>query len=182
MHSTQSTGRFAGKTALVTGANSGLGFEAAAQLAEAGYGRVILATRTLEKAETAKKALTDRVGSDPFETIVVDVSSVASAQVASDELVRRGNPIDALLLNAGIVAGNEMAKSVDGFELSFAASIIGPHVMTMRLLEAGLLPEGARVVISGSEAARNDLPSMMGMQPYDFAIAWILKERERILA
>jgi len=50
------------KSALVTGANSGLGFEAAAQLAEQGYGRVILACRTLEKAETAKQALAARVG------------------------------------------------------------------------------------------------------------------------
>ncbi|MCP4419446.1 MAG: SDR family NAD(P)-dependent oxidoreductase, partial [Chloroflexi bacterium] len=57
--------QFAEKTACVTGANSGLGFEAAAQLAEAGYGRIILACRTLAKAETAKQALTERVGSDP---------------------------------------------------------------------------------------------------------------------
>ena len=51
-----STNQFVDNTALVTGANSGLGFEAAAQLAEAGYGRVILACRTLEKAETARQA------------------------------------------------------------------------------------------------------------------------------
>ena len=52
-----STDQFADKTALVTGANSGLGFEAAAQLAEAGYARVILACRTLAKAEGARRAL-----------------------------------------------------------------------------------------------------------------------------
>ena len=90
-------------TALVTGANAGLGFEASAQLAEAGYGRVILACRTLEKAEAAKRALAARVGSDPFETLAVDVSSIESAKAASDELVRRGHSIDALLLNAGSV-------------------------------------------------------------------------------
>ncbi len=44
----------ASKSALVTGSNSGLGFEAASQFAELGYGRVILATRTLAKAETAR--------------------------------------------------------------------------------------------------------------------------------
>jgi len=157
------------KSALVTGANSGLGFEAAAQLAEQGYGRVILACRTLEKAETAKQALAARVGSDPFETLAVDVSSIASAQAASDELIKRGNPIDALLLNAGMVSGDVMSKSVDGFELSFASSIIGHHVMTVRLLDADLLPEGARVVIAGSEGARNDLPAMFGAKLYDFA-------------
>ena len=109
------------------------------------------------------------MGSDPFETLEVDVSSIASAQAASDELVRRGHPIDVLLLNAGMVSGEAMNKSVDGFEISFASSIIGHHVMTVRLLDAGMLPEGARVVIAGSEAARNDLPAIMGMQLYDFA-------------
>ncbi len=156
-------------TALVTGANSGLGFEAAAQLAQAGYGRVILACRTLEKAEAAQRALAARVGSDPFETLAVDVSSIESARAASDELVRRGNPIDSLLLNAGIVSGGTLKKSVDGLELGFASSIIGHHVLTLRLLEAGMLTKGTRVVISGSEAARNDLPAMMDMKLYDFA-------------
>lgn len=169
MNSSKSTKQFQGKTALVTGANSGLGFEAAAQLAEAGYSRVILACRTIEKAEAAKQTLTERVGSDPFETLEVDVSSIASAQAASDELVRLGHPIDSLLLNAGMVSGDDMNKNVDGLEVAFASSLIGHHVMTIRLLEAGILPEGARIVIAGSEAARNDLPAMMGMQLYDFA-------------
>ncbi len=164
-----STNRFTEKTACVTGANSGLGFEAAAQLAEAGYGRVILACRTLQKAGIAKQALVARVGSDPFEVLEVDVSSVASARVASDQLIKQGNPIDALLLNAGMVSGETMNRSADGFEISFASSIIGHHVMTVRLLEAGLLSDGARIVIAGSEAARNDLPAMMGMAVYDFA-------------
>jgi len=158
------------KTALVTGANSGLGFEAAAQLAEAGYGRVILACRTLEKAERARAQLVERIGSDPFETLAVDVSSVESARLASDELARRGTAIDAVLLNAGMVAGDAMGKSVDGLELAFASSIVGHHVLTARLHQAGLLTEGARVVIAGSESARNDLPAMFGMAAYDFAV------------
>ena len=58
-----------GKTALVTGANSGIGFEAAAQLAEVGYSKVILATRTLEKGEIAKSQLIERVGKDIFELL-----------------------------------------------------------------------------------------------------------------
>jgi NAD(P)-dependent dehydrogenase (short-subunit alcohol dehydrogenase family) len=168
--SAESSKQFEGKSALVTGANSGLGFEAAAQLAEAGYSRVILACRTVEKAQTARQALAERVGSDPFETVAIDVSSIESANAASDELIGRGQSIDALLLNAGMVSGETMQKSVDGFELSFATSIVGHHVMTTRLLDAGILTEGARVVIAGSEAARNDLPAMMGMTLYDFAV------------
>jgi NAD(P)-dependent dehydrogenase (short-subunit alcohol dehydrogenase family) len=169
MTSTNSVNQFENKTALVTGANSGLGFEAAAQLAEAGYGRVILACRTLEKAEIAKEALSARVGADPFETLEVDVSSLESARAASDELVRRGSVIDTLLLNAGMVSGEAMNKTVDGLEVAFASSIIGHHVMTVRLTESGVLRNGAQVVIAGSEAANNDLPAMMDMKLYDFA-------------
>lgn len=161
---------FSSKTVVVTGANSGLGFEAAAQLAEVGYGRVILACRTLEKAEQAKAQLVERTANDPFETLAVDVSSVESARAASDELARRGTAIDAVLLNAGMVAGDAIGKSVDGLELAFASSIVGHHVLTARLHQAGLLPKGARVVIAGSEGARNDLPAMFGMAAYDFAI------------
>lgn len=169
MSSPTSSGDFSKQTALVTGANSGLGFEAAAQLAEAGYGRIILACRTMDKAEAAREALAERVGSNPFETIGVDVSSVQSATAAADELVRRGDSIDSLLLNAGMVSGAELNRSDDGLEIAFASSIIGHHVLTLRLLDAGMLPSGARIVIAGSEAARNDLPGMMDMELYDFA-------------
>jgi len=169
MTSSNSINQFSHKTALVTGANSGLGFEAAAQLAEVGYGRVILACRTLEKAEIAREGLSVRVGSDPFETLEVDVSSVESAHAASDELVRRGHSIHTLLLNAGMISGDEMKRSPDGLEVAFASSIIGHHVLTLRLVEADILPKDAHVVIAGSESANNDLPAMMDMNLYDFA-------------
>jgi NAD(P)-dependent dehydrogenase (short-subunit alcohol dehydrogenase family) len=159
---------FTSKTALVTGANSGLGFEAAAQLAKAGYGRVILACRTSEKAEGARVALVERVGADPFEVITVELSSLTSTQAALGELVKRANPIDSLLLNAGMASGVSMDKSIDDIEITFASSRIGHHLLTVGLLEAGLLREQARVVIAGSEAANNDLPSMMDMKVYDF--------------
>ncbi len=160
--------RYSNRTALVTGANSGLGFEAAAQLAASGYGRVILACRTLEKAEGARQALVERVGSDPYETVAIDLADIESSNAAAHDLIRRGHRIDALLLNAGLVPGDSMIKTADGLELAFAASIIGHHVLTLRLLEAGLL-DGARVVLAGSEAANNDLPAMMGMSVYGFA-------------
>jgi NAD(P)-dependent dehydrogenase (short-subunit alcohol dehydrogenase family) len=160
---------FSAKTALVTGANSGLGFESAVQLADAGYGRVILACRTLEKAEAAREKLVERVGRDPFAVLEVDVSSIGSAEAAAAELIRQGQSIDSLLLNAGMVSGDQMNLTDDGYEVAFASSVIGHHVLTLRLLQAGLLPQGARVVLSGSEAANNDLPAMMDMKLYDFS-------------
>ena len=81
------------KSVIVTGANSGLGFEAAGQLAEAGYGHIILACRTVEKAEAARQELIQRVGSDPFETLAVELTSIDSATAAADELIARGGSI-----------------------------------------------------------------------------------------
>ncbi len=156
-------------TVLVTGANSGMGFEASAQLAELGYGRVILACRTVEKSEAARKNLVARFGSDPFATLAVDVSSIASSIAAADELIARGDKIDHMLLNAGIVSGSEMKRSAAGVEMTLAASLIGHHVIANRLLEAGLVPDQGHIVITGSEAARDDLPAGMGMKLYDFA-------------
>ena len=95
---------YGNKTALVTGANSGIGFEAAAQLAEAGWGRVILACRTEARAQDARTSLSDRTGNDPFELLAVDTSEVGSANEASDQLRQRDANIDFLLLNAGASA------------------------------------------------------------------------------
>lgn len=163
-------GTFSSSTAVVTGANSGLGYEAAAQLAEAGYGRVVLACRSESKAEEARRSLVERAGRDPFEVLVVDVASIASANAAADEIARRGYKVDALLLNAGLVSGDEMVKTAEGLENSFVASIVGHHVLTHRLLEADALSRGAAVVLAGSEGAANDLSPMFEMKLYDFAV------------
>jgi NAD(P)-dependent dehydrogenase (short-subunit alcohol dehydrogenase family) len=143
-----------GKTALVTGANSGIGFEAAALLAEDGFSTVILACRTVGKAETAKSQLVERVGKDVFEVLAVDVSEPQSANKASDVLKERKSKIDLLILNAGMSTGTERAYNSDGVELTFASTLVGHHIMTMRLLEEKLLADNARIVIAGSEGAR----------------------------
>ena len=149
----------AGKTALVTGANSGVGFEAAAQLAEDGWGKVILACRSVEKAEAAKAQLVERTGKDPFDVLAVDTAEVASAHAACDELRDRGERIDFLLLNAGASAKDARFNS-DGVEMSYASSLIGHHVMAMRTLGDGVLTPNARIVIAGSEGARGNMPGM----------------------
>ena len=154
---------------LVTGANSGLGFEAAAQLAEVGFAPIVLAGRNSQKIETAKSLLTARVGKDVFETVIVDVADEASARRAARELIQRGQTFDGLVLNAGAVL-TERIITADGLEGIFAASILGHHILTADLIEAGMLSANARVLIVGSEAANNDLPKAMGFAVNDFAI------------
>ena len=63
------------KTALVTGATSGLGFEAAVHLAGDGYGRVIVTGRSIARATTAAQAMAERTGSDVFEPLALDLNS-----------------------------------------------------------------------------------------------------------
>jgi len=149
-----------GKVALVTGANSGLGFEAAAQLADAGFGTIILAARNEAKAEHARARLTERTARDIFETLAMDLGEPESVDAAVAELATRGTKIDVLLLNAGITKPPPVERNRAGIELTFAVANIGHHRFTMRLLEEGLLGSHARIVLAGSEAARGDVPGM----------------------
>lgn len=160
-----STTDLASKTALVTGANSGLGLEAAAQLAEDGWGRVILACRTLGKANAARTKLVKRVGSDPFQILGIDTSEVGSADSAVADLRALGGTIDFLLLNAG-ASSKEPSYNADRVETTYASTLIGHHVLTMGALEHHLLCPDARIVIAGSEGARGNLP---GMKVHDIA-------------
>jgi NAD(P)-dependent dehydrogenase (short-subunit alcohol dehydrogenase family) len=157
------------KTALVTGATSGLGFEAAAQLAESGYAKVTITGRTVQKAEAARTELAARTGRDVFETLQLDLGNPASVQNAARELAGRGEKIDFLLLNAGMVSGSDLVKTDEGIEITSASSLIGHHQLTMQLLEDSLLCDHARIVIAGSEAARGDVPTFNPVELPAFA-------------
>lgn len=146
-------------TALVTGATSGLGFSAAALLAEAGYAPVIVTGRTEERAEEARAKLVERTGLDVFESLAVDLSIPSDVRAAAASLAARGQAIDLALLNAGLVSGSKLVMSDDDVEITFASSLIGHHQMTMHLLADDALSAAARIVIAGSEAARGDVPT-----------------------
>lgn len=147
------------KTVLVTGATSGLGFEAAAQFAEAGYGNVTITGRTESKAEAARSRLVERAGKDVFSTLTLDLSLPASVEAASAELTNRGGQFDVVLLNAGMVSGSELVHTPDNVEITYASSLIGHHQLTMKMVGGELLKPSARIVIAGSEAARGDVPT-----------------------
>ncbi len=155
------------RSALVTGANSGLGFEAARQVAELGYESIVLACRTQAKADQARAQLVELTGVDPFSTLEVDVAELGSSRDAAAELVRRGNGFDSVLLNAGVLP-NSLDRTSDGIEMCFAASLVGHHIITNALLEAKRVNDGGVVVLVGSDAANDDAPKAMGLAVYDF--------------
>jgi len=148
------------KVALVTGANSGLGLEAAAQLAEEGFGSVIVTSRTATKAEQSVAELAARTGRDAFSFVTLDNGELDTVEHAAAVIAERGDQIDFLLLNAGIAPPQTFTATPDGYEATVASTLIGHHLLTMRLLEAGMLAPNARIVIAGSEAARGDVPTM----------------------
>ncbi|WP_372595265.1 SDR family NAD(P)-dependent oxidoreductase [Actinotalea sp.] len=145
------------RTALITGTSSGIGMEAAAQFARAGYSRVIVTARTPAKAGSTAATLRAQVGDDVVQPLALDLDDLASVRVAAAQLVAAASPIDVLVLNAGVTPHAEIRRTTDGIE-SMAAPLVGHHLLTTLLLEAGLLAENARIVIAGSEAARGDTP------------------------
>jgi NAD(P)-dependent dehydrogenase (short-subunit alcohol dehydrogenase family) len=149
------------RTALVSGATSGLGFAAAALLAEAGWSHVIITGRSTEKAEDARAKLVERTGKDVFRALALDLGSHASVDRAVTELADSGNSrIDFLLLNAGYVPGSDPVHTDEGIEMTYASSLVGHHRLTMSLLGRDHLASEGRIVIAGSEAARGDVPTM----------------------
>lgn len=138
---------------LITGANSGLGFEAARQFAlKKGITKVILACRNPERAQEAQQRLEALTGKKVFETLIVDVSDLASCQSAADKLT---TPVDGIVLNAGGAGGSEPTKlTKDGVIFTFAANVLGNVHLTERLMENGKLSKQGSVMYVASFAAR----------------------------
>lgn len=126
---------FAGKTVLVTGANVGLGFEAAVKYAALGADKLILAVRTLAKGEEAKKRIVQRSGRKmtDFIVLIADLSDFASVKAFVAALGRATQHLDVALLNAGM--GNpSFAKSSFGWEMSVQVNVLSTTLMALSLL------------------------------------------------
>src|SRR5277367_4907284 len=143
--------------ALVTGTTSGLGYAAASMLAIKGYRQVIVTGRSLAGAQQAAALLAAETKKQVFTPLELDLNAPSSVQSALAELVKRGRPVDFLLLNAGMVPGKARVLTAAGVEAS-QAPLIGHHQLTAGLLRANLLSPNARIVISGAEPARGGVP------------------------
>lgn len=139
-----------GKTALITGANAGIGKEVARQLAaRPEFERIYLACRNPERAASARAELETMTGRSIFEIVVVDVADLASVYASVGEI--RG-AIDALVMNAGVIGPQSSDLTVDGVTTSFATNVLGHVALVEGLLSVDRLGEVA--VFVGSEAVR----------------------------
>jgi NAD(P)-dependent dehydrogenase (short-subunit alcohol dehydrogenase family) len=143
--------------ALVTGTTSGLGYAAAALLSPKGYNQVIVTGRRLAQVQQTAAQLAAETKKNIFTPLELDLDSASSVQSALDELVKWGQPIDFLLLNAGLVPFKKRQLTPAGIEAS-QAPLIGHHQLTVGLLNANLLTSNARIVIAGAEPARGGVP------------------------
>jgi NAD(P)-dependent dehydrogenase (short-subunit alcohol dehydrogenase family) len=143
--------------ALVTGATSGLGYAAARMLAAEGCREVIVTGRSLARTQETAAQLAAEANTQVFTPLELDLDTPSSVQSALAQLVKRGRPVDFLLLNAGMVGGKKRVLTAAGIEVD-QAPLLGHHQLTVGLLRANLLSPNARIVIAGSEAARGDVP------------------------
>jgi NAD(P)-dependent dehydrogenase (short-subunit alcohol dehydrogenase family) len=141
-----------GRTAVITGANTGLGFETAAALAGRGA-RVVLAVRNLEKGKQATARITAATPGAEVELQELDLTSLESVRAAAAQLRSDHDRIDLLINNAGVMY-TPKSTTKDGFELQFGTNHLGHFAFTGLLLDRLLPVAGSRVVTVSSMGHR----------------------------
>ena len=119
-----------------------------------------MAMRSDAKGGETARALVARTGRDVFEPLTVDLGEVESVEAAVADPAERGHVADFLLLNAGFMTTIPPTRNSVGIDLGYAVGVIGHHVLTMGLLDRGLLGDSGHVVIAGSAAVRGNVPGM----------------------
>lgn len=138
----------AGRTFLVTGANTGIGRATATDLAERG-GRVYLACRSPEKGRRAAADIAAATGNHGVTFLHLDLADLASVRRCAEEFLATGEPLHVLINNAGV--GGLRGITKDGFELAFGINHLGHFALTAALLDRLAASAPSRVVTVASE-------------------------------
>jgi light-dependent protochlorophyllide reductase len=158
------------RTAIITGGNSGLGYEAAKAVAAASPDwHVVIASRDLTRSTEAARELAASSGNQHVEAMALDLGSLASVRrFASEFAGRQGPPLRALLCNAGLQIVTGMTHTADGFETTFAVNHLGHFLLANLLLERMVAP--ARIVFTSSDthdpARRTGMPLPRWRDPH----------------
>ncbi len=125
----------AGRRALITGANSGIGYMAALKLARKDA-KVLLASRDQRRGEAARaRILSDSPGAQ-VELVVLDLASLDSVRDVAARELDKGLAIDLLINNAGVMTPPQRKETKDGFELQFGTNVLGHFALTGLLMPA----------------------------------------------
>lgn len=124
-----------GRRALVTGANSGIGYYTALELARKGA-HVLLACRNNAKGDAALARLKAEVPGARVDVVSLDLASLESVRKFAEAEDALGLPLDLLINNAGVMAPKQRLETTDGFELQFGTNVLGHFALTALLLPA----------------------------------------------
>lgn len=166
----------AGRTALITGANSGIGYQAALQLARHGA-HVLLACRNAAKGSAAldrllREASSANATTPSAELVELDMASLASIHAFATSFAARGVPLDILINNAGVMALPTRELTPDGFERQFGTNHLGHFALTGLLIPQLLAAPAPRVVTVASLAHRNGKIEFDNLQSERSYIPW----------
>jgi NAD(P)-dependent dehydrogenase (short-subunit alcohol dehydrogenase family) len=139
------------KVAIITGANTGIGFEAARYFAERGA-KVIMACRSMARAEAASAKLKSAVPDADIEVMALDLSRQASVKEFAATFLAKHDRLDLLINNAGVMMC-PFERTVDGWELQFATNHLGHYTLTGLLLPKLFERSDSRIVNVSSMAA-----------------------------
>jgi NAD(P)-dependent dehydrogenase (short-subunit alcohol dehydrogenase family) len=170
-----------GKNALVTGANSGLGFASARALAELGA-TVIMVCRNERRGGTARDEIAKVARGAPPVLLVADLSSQAAIRRLAREVHTRFDRLDVLMNNAGaIFARREL--TVDGIEKTFAVNHLAPFLLTDLLLDLLRAAPAGRVVavVADPLIPTLDFDNLQGEKTYNFLAAYFRSKLANIL-
>jgi NAD(P)-dependent dehydrogenase (short-subunit alcohol dehydrogenase family) len=144
-----------GRRVLITGANSGIGFETARELARKGA-EIILPARSMAKAKNAVDRIRSEIPSASIVPGVLDLASLASVNEFAAWFSGQypGPAIDLLINNAGVMAIPKRELTVDGYERQFATNFLGPFALTALLYPHMRQREGSRIVIVSSSVTK----------------------------
>lgn len=175
-------GNQAGRVALITGGNSGIGWQTARVLA--GHGaRVMLAGRDSSRLESAAAKIHAEVPAAKVDTLVLDLGNLKSIGAAAARVVDAG-PLDLLFNNAGVMNLAERQTTADGFEMTFGTNHLGHFAFTAEVMPALRSASAARVVTVSAIAARwgsGELTDLMSEQKYRPMGAYAKSKRANIV-
>jgi len=157
-----------GKTAIITGANSGIGYETTRALAARGA-QVIMACRNEERGNKSLQNIKADLPEATVEWIHLDLSDLSSIRQFVGEFTERYDQLHLLINNAGVMQIPELCKTADGFEMQFGTNHLGHFALTGLLMKTLIHTPGARVVTLssvGHRYGRMDFDNLNAEQAY----------------
>lgn len=170
-----------GKVCIVTGANSGLGYQVTKELAKRN-GTVLMICRNQERGEEAMNKLQEETGSNTLELQILDVSRPGAVRDFVRDYITSGRRLDVLIHNAGALLA-ERTETSDGLEMTFATHTLGPFLMTEYLLPVLEQSAPSRVITvtsGGMYTQQLDVDNLQSKKKYDGMKAYSQQKRAQV--